>query len=259
MTNDPLLAAEADGAGVDRIGVDLEQLGKAERQAGHNTRVSQHSWEDFSRVGAAIAGAELFARLNPVNRDTAAEIERALELGVEVLMLPYFHTVEEVATFVRLVRGRALVVVLIETAAALVRIRDVLAVPGIDEAMIGLNDLRLQIGVANHFEVLVSPLIDAAAEVTRRRGLPFSVGGVGRVDAVGMPVPPQLVLAQYPRLGATGALVARAFSTGVSPDFRFDRAIADLRGCLDDWAKASPQALEAARDELARHAAAWHP
>ena len=36
-TNDPALARRADDAGIDRVGIDLDRLGKAERQQGLNT------------------------------------------------------------------------------------------------------------------------------------------------------------------------------------------------------------------------------
>ncbi|MCX7364128.1 MAG: aldolase/citrate lyase family protein [Alphaproteobacteria bacterium] len=257
ITDDAGLAAEADSAGIDRIGVDLEHLGKAERQAGHDTRLSGHSWDDLRRVGATITRAELFVRLNPVNPASGEEVETALAHGAEVLMLPQFKTPREVATFVGLVRGRAQVMLLMETAAALTRIRHVLAVPGIDEVMFGLNDLRLALGVVNHFEVLASPLIDAVAAEVRRKGLPLGIGGVGRVDDSAMPVPANLVHAQYPRLDATGAWVARSFFNGAPAGFSFGAAIVELRQRLDRWAVASPDELERARTELATCAAEW--
>ena len=37
ITNDPGLAAKADHIGINRIGLDLEQLGKAERQEGQES------------------------------------------------------------------------------------------------------------------------------------------------------------------------------------------------------------------------------
>ena len=77
--------------------------------------------------------------------------------------------------------------------------------------MIGLNDLRLQLGVANHFEVLASPIMDGVCAAMRRDGRPFSFGGVARAGDAGMPIPSELVYAQYPRLGATGGLLTRAF------------------------------------------------
>ena len=159
ITDDPVLAAKADRCGVNRIGLDLERVGKAERQAGHDVRLSEHRIESLAVVGAALEHAELFVRLNPVGPTTADEIEAALRLGAKALMLPYFRTAEEVATFVRLVDRRAHITALLETAPAILRIRDILAVPGIDEVMIGLNDLRLEFRVRSHFEILAAPLL----------------------------------------------------------------------------------------------------
>ncbi len=257
LTDRPRLAAEADEAGVDRIGVDLERLGKAERQAGYETRLSTHDWTDLARVGGAIARAELFVRLNPLHASTASEVDRAIDLGAEVLMLPYFNGAEEVGAFVGLVRRRARVVVLVETAPAITRIRDIVAVPGVDEVMFGLNDLRLQLGVANHFEVLASPLLDAAAAEVRRCGLRLAMGGVGRVDGPPLPVPADLVCAQYPRLGATGAWIARSFLESSPGAASFGDSIRALRQRLSEWAMATPAALEKAREDLALAARRW--
>jgi hypothetical protein len=256
FTDDPILAAEADKSGVARIGIDFERLGKAARQAGHNTRLSQHDWRHLEAIAPVLRSARAFVRINPLHDGSAAEIETALSCGARSIMLPYFRTAAEVAAFVELVRGRAEAMILIETAAALVRIREVLAVRGVDEAMIGLNDLRFTLGVANHFEVLVSPLLDAACAELRRTGRPFSVGGVARANDGDMPIPSELVYAQFPRLGATGALITRAFTNGLAPD-QFQTAVVTLRAGLSSWAGRDIAALEAAREELARRAVAW--
>ena len=63
--------------------------------------------------------------------------------------------------------------VLVETAAAVVRIRDILSVAGVDEVMVGLNDLRIELCLRNVFELLVSPLLENLAAETRLRNLPF--------------------------------------------------------------------------------------
>ena len=44
ITNNPQIAKIADDTGVDRIWIDLEQLGKEERQKGMNTVKSKHSF-----------------------------------------------------------------------------------------------------------------------------------------------------------------------------------------------------------------------
>jgi citrate lyase beta subunit len=250
LTDDPLLARRADRAGVQRIGVDLETLGKAERQAGHDTRLSRHDWDGLARVGAVLERAELFVRLNPLHEGSADEVERALALGAEIVMLPQFRGADELTRFLALVRGRARVQPLVETVAALDGLASILAVPGCDEVMIGLNDLRLEMRQPNHFALLASPRLAHAAQMVRTAGKRLSIGGVGRAGDRALPVPADLVQAQYPRLGATGAWLARSFFNGMPADWDLAEAIAALRGALDGWGGASPEALERARLEL---------
>jgi len=256
LTTDPALAAAGDRAGVQRIGIDFEHLGKAERQAGHDTRVSRHEWTDLAAVAAVLSRASAFARLNSMHEGSAAEVEAALSCGARVLMLPFFETAGEVERFVGLVRGRAEVMALVETAPAAVRIRDIIAVRGVDEIMIGLNDLRLQLGVANHFEVLASPMLEGICEALRTDGRPFSLAGVARSGDAAMPVPSELVYAQYPRLGATGGWITRSFLKGLGAD-DLPAAVSTLRRQLSEWASCDGTALEAARAELAGRATAW--
>lgn len=254
ITNDPTLAQRADRAGVDRVGIDLERLGKADRQRGLASRLSEHTTDDLAAVAASLQRAELFVRVNPLNADTPDEVETVLRFGAKVLMLPYFRTVSEVETFVRVVDGRASVMILVETAAALVRIRDILAVPGIDEMMVGLNDLSLDLGADDRFEVLASPLLDLLASEARRAKTPYSFGGVARVDDQCLPIAADLVLAQYPRLGATGAWISRSFLSRESPDQDFGPAITAVRNRLTEWARTSPEELEHAREVLVKRA-----
>jgi citrate lyase beta subunit len=254
ITNDPVLAAEAEAAGVDRVGLDLERLGKAERQAREDTRLSEHRLDDLAAIARALAKADLFVRLNPLGPGTALEIETALRCGAKVLMLPYFRTASEVDRFVRLADGRAHIVILIETAPAVLRVREVLAVAGIGEVMLGLNDLRLQFGVRSHFEVLVSPLAEMLAGEVRRVGLPLAVGGVARADDAGLPIAPDLVFAQFPRLGASGAWIARSFFRDVPAGWQLAPAVKAVRRRLSYWAGAPSAELERAREDLARQA-----
>lgn len=258
MTDDAELAGAADEAGVDRVGLDLERLGKHERQGAHpQLRISDHRVEQLPSVRARLKQAQAFARLNPLNPDSAGEIERALDAGADVLMLPYFHTVAEIETFVRLVRGRAFVSLLLETAAAADDVAAIARVRGVGEIVVGLNDLTLDLGFSNQFTLLVSSVLERLADQVRAAGLPFGFGGLADPANDGLPVPPSLVYAQYPRLGATRAFVARRFTAvGLRPgDLR--QGVARCRTELSRWQARSRKELEAARDELAAAADAW--
>ena len=251
MTDDAELAGAADEAGVDRVGLDLERLGKHERQGAHpHLRISDHRVEQLPSVRARLTQARAFARVNPLNPGSALEIERAVDAGAEVLMLPYFHTAAEVESFVRLVRGRAVVSLLLETAAAAEDAGAIARVRGVDEIVVGLNDLSLDLGFSNQFTLLVSPVLEHVAGEVRAAGLPFGFGGLADPANDSLPVPPSLVYAQYPRLGATRAFVARRFTAlGLRPgDLR--QGLVRCRAELRRWQSRSRKELEAARHEL---------
>ena len=252
VTDDADLAAEADAAGVQRIGIDLERLGKAGRQAEHpQARISSHVLEDLERLAPRLTRAKLFCRLDPPHPGTGEQIERALGLGAGVLMLPYFAEAADAARFLELVDGRAETVLLVETAPAAWRVELLAALDGLDEVMVGLNDLSWNMGVSNRFSLLASPLMQALATAVRAAGRRFSAGGLGRWDDDDLQSPPDLIYAQYPRLQAQGAWLARSFYQGAA-SFDWPTAVQTLRRRLDHWAAADHAAQEAARRALLR-------
>lgn len=255
-TADACLARRADAAGIDRIGVDLERLGKRERQRGRRTWISPHREEDLTAIGAALSRSALFARTDPLHDGTAEQVERLVAMRVDVLMLPMFRTAEEVERFVELVGGRARVVLLLETTEAARRIEEIAAVPGVEEVHLGLNDLSLELGLPNRFSVLATDLVDRVAAAVSARGLRFGAGGIGRVDDPGLPVPGDLIYAQFARLRASAALISRSF---LAPDPRavdLRREVDRSRRRLAEWALRPAAELEAARRELSERAGA---
>jgi HpcH/HpaI aldolase/citrate lyase family protein len=254
ITRDPELARRADAAGVDRIGVDVERLVKHERQ-GHipDARISDHELSDLVALGAAVRRAELFARLNSIHPRSGDEVEAALAAGASVLMLPFFVAAAEVDRFVRLVDGRARVVLLLETMAALVRLHEILEVAGIGEVMVGLNDLRLSAGVDSPFEIVASDMLAAIADRVRERGWAFGFGGLARVGDAALPVPADLVIAQHARLGSTSAWLARSFFGREPAQLDLVEEVARLRERLAFWARQPPDVLAIERDRLRQH------
>src|SRR4249920_3799309 len=84
-TNDLDLARRADAAGVQRIGADLERLGKSERQRGRPTWISPHTIDDLAALGPVLSRARLFARVNPLHAGSQEEVAAVLAAGVEVI------------------------------------------------------------------------------------------------------------------------------------------------------------------------------
>jgi 2-keto-3-deoxy-L-rhamnonate aldolase RhmA len=254
ITNDPALAARADRAGVDIIGVDIERLNKAARQ-GHikRARISDHELADLARLAPVVRSAALFARLNPLHEGSAEEVAAALAHGARVLMLPFFTTAGEVEGFVRLADGRARVVLLLETAAAVVRLHEILAVGGIDEVIVGLNDLHLSVAVNNPFELVASDLMTMISDVVRGRGLRFGFGGLARAGDESLPVPSDLVLAQHARLDSASSWLSRSFFGADATSLDLASEVASLRERLTFWASQPRETLIEQRDRLRRH------
>lgn len=66
ITNSPEVASIADGAGVDRIFIDLEQYGKEKRQKNWDSVKSKHSISDIPKVKSAVKNAQIFVRTDPI-------------------------------------------------------------------------------------------------------------------------------------------------------------------------------------------------
>ena len=54
ITNRPEIAQIAESAGVDRIFVDMEYIGKAKRQGGMDTVQNHHTVEDVKKITEAV-------------------------------------------------------------------------------------------------------------------------------------------------------------------------------------------------------------
>ena len=115
ITNQPAFALIAEKAGVNRIMVDLETLGKEERQKNMNTVKSHHTVLDVAAVSNVLTRAETMVRVNPWNPDSAAEIEAVITAGADRIMLPMWKTAEEVDCFLRAVGRRKATTLLLET------------------------------------------------------------------------------------------------------------------------------------------------
>lgn len=67
ITNDPEVALIAEKYGVDRIWIDLETLGKEERQKDMDTVKSEHTIEDIEKIKPLLSTSEMLVRVNPWN------------------------------------------------------------------------------------------------------------------------------------------------------------------------------------------------
>lgn len=216
LASDPQSAIEAQNAGVDRVFYDMEWIGKAERQHGRNTVKSNNKLEDIPAVRAVLKESELLVRTNPIHAYSKAEIDKAIEFGADVLMLPMVIDQHDVEQYVEMVGGRAKMCIMIETAAAMARLDKILAVPGVDELFIGLNDMHISMGLTFMFELLSDGLVEYIADKCNKAGMPFGFGGIARIGEGDLPS--DNILGEHVRLGSTSVILSRTFKGVVGVD-----------------------------------------
>ena len=208
ITNRPDVALVAEKYGVDRIWIDLETLGKEQRQRGLNTVKSDHTVADIAAIKPLLSTAEMLVRINRWNEGSPEEIDAVIKAGADLIMLPYWKTKEEVEKFLNCVRGRVKTVLLLETKEAVECIDEVLKLR-FDEIHIGLNDLYLSYGMTFMFEPLADGTVEMLCEKFKKKGVPYGFGGIAKLGA-GMLSAEKIIMEHY-RLGSTRAILSRSF------------------------------------------------
>lgn len=216
LCDDPISATDAQNAGIDRIFYDLEYIGKAERQHGRNTVKSNNSIDDIPAVRKVVTTSELLVRTNPIHAYSKNEVDKAIEYGADILMLPMVIDHHDVEQYVKIVDGRAKVCIMIETAAAMARLDKILAVKGVDEIFVGLNDLHITMGLTFMFELLSGGLVEYIANKCNEVGMPFGFGGIARIGEGDLPS--DYILGEHVRLGSESVILSRTFKGVVGVD-----------------------------------------
>lgn len=216
LCDDAESAIKAQEAGVDRVFFDMEYVGKAERQHGRNAVLSKNSIETIPSIRKVLDKSELLVRTNPIGAYTEIEVNKSIAYGADILMLPMVMDQNDAETFVHFVNGRAKVCIMIETAAAMARLDKILAVPGVDEVFIGLNDLHISMGLTFMFELLSDGLVEYIADKCNKAGMPFGFGGIARIGEGDLPS--DNILGEHVRLGSTSVILSRTFKGIVGVD-----------------------------------------
>lgn len=254
ITNKPAVAEIAEQAGVDWIFLDMEFIGKDARQGGLDTVQNHHTVKDVANIKAAVKKAKLLVRVNPIHEalpdypSSKDEIDATIKAGADIVMLPFFKTVEEVKQFVRYVNGRAKTLLLMETVEAANLVDEILEVPGIDMIHLGLNDMHLELGMKFMFELLANGTVEKLGKKIEAKDIPFGFGGIATLD--GGALPGSMVLKEHVRLGSSMVIVSRSFcNTDIVTDLNevkriFDKGISGLRALEKEASQADAAYLE---------------
>lgn len=233
ITNNSDVALIAEKYGVDRIWIDLETLGKEERQHNMNTVKSKHSIEDIKRIKPLLTKSDMLVRINPWNDNSEKEINDVIDAGADMIMLPMWKSATEVSNFLKVVDSRCKTTLLLETKEAAECLDEVLANGGMDEIHIGLNDLHLSYGMTFMFELLADGTVERLTKKIKAKGLPCGFGGIARLGEGDLPA--ERVIMEHYRLGSTRAILSRSFcNTDMTTDIEeieniFKKNMKDLR------------------------------
>lgn len=249
VTNRVDVAEAAQQAGVDRIFVDMEYIGKADRQGGMDTVQNMHTLEDVKALRKVLTTSTLHVRCNPVHDatddyvSTEDEINSIIDAGADVIMLPFFQNAEQVRRFIKAVGGRVKTNLLLETPEAAENIDEILEIDGIDEIHIGLNDLHLGYGMTFMFELVADGTVEKLCNKIQKKNISYGFGGVARVGTGTLPA--ECILGEHYRLGSERVILSRAFcDVAKETDFevvkeKFNTGVRDIREfekeLLDTW------------------------
>lgn len=256
ITNRSEVALIAESNGVQRIMVDMETLGKEERQKNMNTVKSHHTVEDVAAIAKVLTKSELLVRINPWHENSPKEIEAVIAAGADSIMLPMWKSEAEVDAFLRTVNKRVHTTLLLETKEAVECLDAVLEHPLLGDIHIGLNDLHLSYGLTFMFEPMINGMVEALCEKCKAKGVRYGIGGIAKIGDGA--VPAEIIILEHYRLGSTGAILSRTFCDNAKIDSIeeignvFDLNMKVLRAFEQQAENASADILYANREELER-------
>lgn len=256
ITNNPMVAQIAEKNGVQRIWIDLETLGKEERQKNMNTVKSHHCIHDIEVISNVLTASELLVRVNPINPGSEEEINQVIAAGADMIMLPMWKSVDDVKLFLKYVNGRVKTTLLLETREAVECLDEVLKLGGFDEIHIGLNDLHLSYGLTFMFELLADGTVESLCKKIAAVGIPYGFGGIARIGEGTLPA--ERIVEEHYRLGSTRAILSRSFCNAEQiKDVKkieviFAENVARLRDCERNYANASALEFEENRKAVKR-------
>jgi hypothetical protein len=244
FASDPNLVTTAIDSGVDGVIVDWERRGKSERQAGADTEIRDDTPEDLAAVRAAT-GAPVLCRVNGPGPGMEREIEQAVALGADEILLPMVRTPAEVEGAFELTAGRCGLGILVETESSVDCVESLARLP-LTRVYFGLNDFAIERGAASIFEALVDGTVE---RVRRHFEVPFGVAGLTRPE-LGRPIPCRLLIGELARLGCDFSFLRRSFLRDVEAGAMAPALVA-IRAAIEEARGRGPNAIDRDRVELA--------
>ena len=213
ITNNIVEAQIVDNLDIDWIFIDLETIGKKERQIGRDTVLSNHSISDVQDIKTKISNSKILVRCNPIGEWSRAEIDQINQRysDIDMVILPYFKTPEEVKIFIDLLdTSRIEPALLIETLGSVTNLQEIINLYPFEYFHIGLNDLHIERGTVSMFEPFVDGLLENISSILKKNNQNFGIGGIGKIGSKMSPTP-ECILNEHIRLNSSGVILSRSF------------------------------------------------
>lgn len=262
ITNRPDVAQIAEAAGVDRIFIDMEYIGKGLRQRGMDTVQNHHTIDDICKIRKCVNKAKVQVRINPIHEalpdyfSTEDEVNAAINAGADILMLPMYKTEADVERFVKAVDGKATTLLLAETPDATQIMREVVKMKEVDEIHLGLNDMHLAMGMKFTFELLADGTVDKLCNIMHAAGKRYGFGGIARLGYGTLPA--EKIIMDHYRVGSSMAILSRSFCNADKVEHIeeirdiFMKEVARIREAEKEFVKCTAEKFAANHEEVIR-------
>tara|TARA_Y100001935_G_C17296144_1_gene506187 strand:+ start:30 stop:866 length:837 start_codon:yes stop_codon:yes gene_type:complete len=219
ITNNVLEAQIVDKLDIDWIFIDLEKVGKKDRQIGRNTVMSDHSLGDVQKIRRVINNTRILLRCNPIGIHSKKEIKAINNTsGIDMVMLPFFKSDKEVETFIELLdTTKVEPTLLVETTSAVENLNDILKLYPFKYIHIGLNDIHIERNTSFMFEPFIDGFLDKTVSILRKNNKKFGIGGIGKIGSDLLPTP-ECILNEHIRLKSSGVILSRSFKGNFSEE-----------------------------------------
>lgn len=208
ITNNPEQAKALSSCGIQQIMIDIEIIGKVERQGHKDTIISDHSLSDISLLKNHNLDSDVICRVNPYYDGSFKEIDTAIDNGADLIMIPMITEIDNYKSMVDRIGDRVEVIPLIETPYSLFKLPEILDYSKLNQIHFGLNDLCISLGMKNLFEVLLSVTFQNSI-----KNVEVQIKGVGGIGdpQVGQKVSPMALLNSYMKCNSNSVILSRNF------------------------------------------------
>lgn len=237
ITNNLIEAQIVDDLDIDWIFIDLETIGKKDRQNGRDTVLSNHNIDDIQKIKSRVNNTKILVRCNPIGKWSKEEFDEINLRGsdIDMVMLPYCKTIDEVETFIELLdTSKMEAALLIETMDAICNLEKIIKIFPFKYMHIGLNDLHIERGTVFMFEPFIDGLITKITTIFKENNQNFGIGGIGKIGTNLSPSP-ECVLNEHLRLNSNGVILSRSFKGNFNKKKkvlfrkRLSKSVEDLR------------------------------